>query len=110
MAMLFGSRSDNWAGPESDIDLGVLDARQLSSDEIFDLGFAVMEATGSDVDVVDMFEVPQPITKNILKGIRLFGSDECFAQLYTRHLIEQEDFGRLRHKALAARVAAWTRK
>ena len=108
LAMLFGSRATAQARPNSDVDLGVLAERALSPDVIADIAVAVSEHVDLEVDVVDLYDVPQPVTDYILRGIRLFGSDECFANIWTRHLIEKEDFGRLSDRAITGRVDAWT--
>lgn len=109
LAILFGSRADGDARPDSDIDLALLADAPLSGAVIREL----MEAIGSDldcpVDIVDLHDVPQPITGQALKGRRLLGDKRTWAELLTRHLIDSADFGPLRERILAERQAAWTR-
>ena len=69
----------------------------------------VSDVTGRDVDIVDLHDVPQPITGYVLRGKRLLGSDECFATLCTRHLIERKGFGRAREREVDRRVSEWIR-
>lgn len=107
--MLFGSVADRREGAESDVDLGLLDDGPLDMDAILEIVGSVGDVTGRMVDIVDLHDVPQPISGYVLRGKRLLGSDECFANLYTRHLIEREDFGRLRERMMTERVEAWTR-
>ena len=57
--------------------------------------FGMVAKIGWPADIVDLHDVPQPITGIALQGKRLFGSDECFASLCTRHLIEREGFVRV---------------
>ena len=109
LAMLFGSMSEDRARFDSDIDLGLLDTEPLTAETIFELGQSIIQATGWPTDIVDLYDVPQPITRSALKGTRLFGSDVCFATLYARHLIEQEDFGRLRERVMTERINRWTK-
>ena len=108
LAMLFGSMAEGRERFDSDIDLGLLDAGPLDSETIFEIGQNIAVEVGWPVDIVDLHGAPQPITRSALKGTRLFGSDECFASLYARHLIEQEDFGRLRKRLTVERLEAWT--
>ena len=109
LAMMFGSMAEGHARFDSDIDLGLLDTEPLDSEMLDEIGQNIVVKLGWPADIVDLHSVPQPITRSALKGKRLFGSNECFASLYTRHLIEKEGFGRLRERVMAERVAAWTR-
>ena len=108
LAMLFGSVAEGRERAESDVDIGLLDDGPLDMDAILEIAGGVGDVTGRMVDIVDLHDVPQPIAGYVLRGKRLLGSDECFASLYTRHLIEKEDFGRLRERMMAERVEAWT--
>ena len=109
LAMLFGSVAEGLARPDSDVDIGLLDEDPLDVDAIMAVAGAACDATGREVDIVDLHGVPQPITGYVLRGKRLLGSHECFATLYTRHLIEQEDFGRLRERMMLERIEPWIR-
>ena len=109
LAVLFGSAARGQTRFDSDVDLGVLDRRPLDSDVRFELAQAVGDETGMPGDIVDLYWAPTPITHIALRGTRLFGSDEHFAALCTRSVIEQEDFGRLRERLIDRRLAAWTR-
>ena len=108
LAMLFGSAADGRARVESDVDLGLLDEGPLDMDTILEIAGNVGDVTGRPVDIVDLHDVPQPITGYVLQGKRLLGSDECFASLCTRHLIEREGFGRVREREVVRRVEEWT--
>ena len=107
LAMLFGSVAEGREHFESDVDLGLLDNEPLDADTIIEIALDVGAEIGRPVDIVDVYGVPQPITGSVLQGKRLLGSDECFATLYTRHLIEREDFGRLRRRVMTERIDAW---
>ena len=109
LAMLFGSVAEGRARPDSDVDIGLLDEGPLDVDAMIEVAGAACDATGREVDIVDLHNVPQPVTGYVLRGKRLLGSDECFADLCTRHLIEREDFGRAREREVARRVAEWIR-
>ncbi len=107
LAMLFGSVAEGRGGVESDVDLGLLGEGPLEMDTILEIAGTVGDLTGRRIDIVDLHDVPQPITGYVLQGKRLPGSDECFASLCTRHLIEREGFGRVREREVARRVEEW---
>ena len=110
LAMLFGSMAEGRERFDSDMDLGLLDAEPLDADTIFEIGQSIVEKIGWPADIVGLHDVPQPITGIALQGKRLFGSDECFASLCTRHLIEREGFGRVRERELDKRIEEWNRQ
>lgn len=109
LAMLFGSFAEGRERLESDVDVALLDREPLDADTIFEITEAVGDEVGRHADIVDLHHTPQPITGIALTGTRLFGSDECYASLCTRNLIEREDFGRLRERLLDERIEAWIR-
>ncbi|NBC22814.1 MAG: nucleotidyltransferase domain-containing protein [Gammaproteobacteria bacterium] len=107
LAILFGSRASGSAGPESDVDLAVLLEEPLSAQRKEYIIEAVSLELGCPVDVVDLFEAPEPILGEVLKGRRLLGEDEVYARLLTRHVINVADFLPLRERLLDERRAAW---
>lgn len=109
LAILFGSRVDGDAGPDSDIDLALLAHAPLSGALVRELAEAIGSDLGCPVDIVDLHHAPQPITGQALKGRKLLGDNRTWAELLTRHLIDSADFGPLRERILAERQAAWTR-
>ena len=109
LAILFGSRVDGGARPDSDIDLALLADEPLSGTVIRELVEAIGRKLGCPVDIVDLHHAPQPITGQALNGRRLLGDNRTWAELLTRHLIDSADFGPLRERILAERQAAWTR-
>lgn len=69
---------------------------------------ALAEQTGRPVDLVDLATVTEPLLGQVVQhGRRLLGSDTQFAQLISRHLIEQADFMPYRNRVLAERRMAW---
>lgn len=109
LAILFGSRVDGDAGPDSDIDLALLADAPLSGALVRELAEAIGSDLGCPVDIVDLHHAPQPITGQAFKGRKLLGDNRTWAELLTRHLIDSADFGPLRERILAERQAAWTR-
>ena len=109
LAFLFGSVAEGCTRPGSDIDLGVLDAEPLSWRSVADLMDQVGEATGWEVDVIDLYKLPHPITRSAVRGICLFGSEECYVDFCTRYLVEREDFGRLQDRIVDERLSEWIR-
>ena len=109
LAILFGSRAGEDARSDSDIDLALLADEPLSGTIVLELTEAIGGEFGCPVDIVDLYHVPQPITGQVFKGIRLLGDNRTYAELLTRHLIDSADFLPLRQRTLAERQAAWTK-
>lgn len=106
--IVFGSVARGDARRDSDIDVAVDTGRRLSAADKRALISAVAEATGRPVDLVDLRAVGEPLLGQILAhGKRIFGSDEHYARLITRHLFDQADFLPYRDRILAERRRAW---
>ena len=109
LAFLFGSRATGEAGPDSDIDLGLLMDKPLSSELTLKLAGEIGQECACPVDIVDLHEGPQPILGQVLRGRRLLGDDRSYAELLKRHLFDSADFLPLRQRILQERQARWTR-
>jgi len=107
MAMLFGSRASGRARAGSDVDLAVLADRRLGGEEVLALMNDIAARTSLAVDVVDLFDLPQPVTAEALGGTRLLGDETTFADTVARNAAMYEDFGRLRERVLADRRREW---
>lgn len=69
---------------------------------------ALAASTGRAVDLVDLSRVTEPLLGEIVrKGRRILGSDEAFARLLNRHLIEQADFVPYQARVLEERSQTW---
>jgi len=63
------------------------------------------------VDLIDLFDPPQPLLGQIIKtGRRILGTDDAFANLAYRNIVDQADFMPLRTRALLERREAWISK
>jgi uncharacterized protein len=109
LAFLFGSHASGSARPDSDIDLAVLFERPVSADLKQALTEAIAAALGCAVDIVDLYDGPEPITGEVLQGERLLGDDAAYARLLTRHVMNVADFLPLRQRILDERRSAWIR-
>jgi predicted nucleotidyltransferase len=108
LAILFGSLASGQARPDSDLDLAVGCASPLAPGEKAALIGDLAEALGRPVDLVDLYGVGEPLLGQILRhGRRILGSDERYARLLSRHLIEAADFVPYRSRILAERRRAW---
>ena len=107
LAILFGSQATGNARPDSDIDLGLLAQTPLTSDFKLQLMQTIGAEFGRSVDIVDLYHVPEPITGQVFKGIRLIGSDTTYAELLTRHLLNVADFLPLHQRILTERRNRW---
>jgi len=84
---------------------------KLSSNEKIQLIEAFAQKIGRPVDLIDLFDPPQPLLGQIIKtGRRILGTDDAFANLAYRNMMDQADFMPLRTRALLERREAWTSK
>lgn len=107
LAILFGSLAAGNASPDSDIDLGILAQTPLSADFKLQLIQIIGAELGRPVDIVDLYHVPEPITGQVFKGVRLIGDDTTYANLLTRHLLNVADFLPLHQRILTERRNQW---
>ncbi len=112
LAILFGSVASGRQRADSDIDIGVAAAKQnLTALEKMALIGALAERTGRPVDLIDLNAVSEPLLGQIVRhGRRVLGNDTLYAELISRHLIEQADFMPYRTRLLAERRMAWIGK
>jgi uncharacterized protein len=111
LAILFGSVASGEANAQSDLDLAVIAEKPLQAAEKIQLIEALAMATGRPVDLVDVFAAPEPLLGQVIKhGRRILGSDEAYAKLIYKHLIEQADFVPLQNRILSERRMAWIGK
>lgn len=109
MAILFGSVATGRATRDSDLDLAVSAKHPLDAEQKLSLIADLAEATGRPVDLIDLHHVGEPLLAQILKhGQRLLGSNENYARLLTRHLLDEADFMPYYRRVLAERRQAWT--
>lgn len=108
LAILFGSMATFSERPDSDIDIAVLARQPLDAQNKAALIEAIAHISGRAVDLIDLHTVGEPLLGEILRGQRLLGSDERYAELLTRHLIDAADFGPLQQRILKERRDAWT--
>jgi predicted nucleotidyltransferase len=109
LAILFGSVATGRATRDSDLDLAVAADHPLDAEEKLNLIADLAEATGRPIDLIDLHRVGEPLLGQIFKyGKRLLGSDEHYARLLTRHLIDEADFMPYYRRVLAERRQAWT--
>lgn len=107
LAILFGSQAMGCVRPDSDIDLGILSQEPLSAGFRLQLMQAISAEFGRPVDIVDLFHVPEPITGQVLQGIRLVGGDTACGNLLYRHLLNVADFLPLHQRMLTERRNRW---
>lgn len=107
LAILFGSMATGKARADSDIDLGLLAQAPLTAGLTLQLIQAIGAEFGRPVDIVDLYHVPEPITGQVLKGIRLYGDNATYARLLTRHLLNVADFLPLHQRILTERRNKW---
>ncbi len=107
LAILFGSVAKNSARLDSDIDIAILANHPLSATEKTKLIEAIALTCDRPVDLVDLRTAGEPLLGEILKGVRITGSDQNYARLLTRHLLDAADFLPLQQRILQARREKW---
>ena len=108
LAILFGSQADPARTKhfDSDIDLAIMTAEPVSSHFKMELIQAISTELDRPVDIV-VNDAPEPILGEVLKGQRLLGDHNTYAQLLTRHLLNVADFLPLRQRILKERRGRW---
>ena len=107
LVILFGSVADGSENPDSDIDLALLGNTPLPPTLRIDLTERIATKLGRPVDIIDVYDAPEPILGEALKGRRIVGDNTTFAQLLTRHLFNAADFLPLRQRILKERRTRW---
>jgi predicted nucleotidyltransferase len=108
LAIVFGSLASGRHRPNSDLDLAVRAPVVLGAAARLALIGELAGATGRAIDLVDLRRVGEPLLGQVLRhGHRLRGSDEAFAALLHRHLLDAADFMPYVQRMLAERRARW---
>jgi len=106
--ILFGSVARQEERFDSDIDIAVDLGHPMDAEERSSLMAEISARTARPVDLVDLAKAGEPLLGQILtKGRRVAGSDEAYAALLSRHLIDQADFLPYRNRILDERRKAW---
>jgi len=106
-AILFGSAAIRDTNPFSDLDIAVQSKQSIDSEFRMKLIEHLASQFGRPIDLIDLRTVGEPLLGEILKGIRLFGSNHDYAQLLNRHLVDAADFIPLQQRILKARRDSW---
>jgi predicted nucleotidyltransferase len=111
LAIVFGSVATDEATPQSDVDVAVRAGQPLTPAQKIELIGDLALASGRAVDLVDLRCIGEPLLGQILAhGQRLLGSDEAYAELLHRHLIDAADFMPYVERILVQRRRAWIGK
>lgn len=111
LVILFGSVASASAQTHSDLDVAVLARQPLMAEEKMRIIEALALEIGRPVDLIDLFATPEPITGQVIKhGRRVLGGNSVFAELLSRHLLEQADFVPIQERILSERRTAWIGK
>ena len=108
-AYIFGSIARGTETPESDLDLAVQSTAPLTTKQQITLIEDLALATGRAIDLIDLKTAGEPLLGEILKGLRLLGSNETHAELIKRHLFDSADFLPYVERILAERRSQWTK-
>lgn len=111
LVFVFGSVAKGRATFDSDLDVAYYGKAPLTSQQKMQLITELGQKTGRPIDLVDLFDLPEPLLGQVLtSGRRLKGSDSAYAALLNRHLVAQADFVPLQNRILVERRVAWIGK
>lgn len=92
LALLFGSAAFGRERENSDVDVALLCETPLSGQERLSLAAELDRSIGREVDLVDLYGVPEPLTGEALQGRVLIDRGGARIELTLRHLANVEDF------------------
>jgi len=108
LAMVFGSLASGRANRDSDLDLAVYTGRPIESGDKVALIQLLSEKVGRPVDLIDLATVGEPLLGQIVQHGRIvYGDKADYAELTTRHLVNQADFVPYQNRLLAERRRRW---
>lgn len=111
IVLVFGSVASGKATAQSDLDIAVLASRPLSVQKKISLINALAGSFGRPVDLVDLSQAGEPLLGQILQhGRRILGKGQYYAELLSKHLLDQADFVPYQNRILAERRKAWIGK
>lgn len=111
LAVLFGSTAGGRHGPLSDLDVAVLADTVLDTQQRIAIIDALALDWGRAIDLVDLSRTGQPLLNQIVRHGRIvMGSQESWAQLIYRNILDQSDFVPLRERILKERRERWIGK
>jgi len=108
LVIVFGSVAAGRQRPDSDLDIAVRAGQVLTATQKMALIEDLALATGRAIDLIDLRTVGEPLLGQVLAhGRRVLGSDEAFADLLRRHLIDSADFMPCVQRILEHRRGTW---
>ncbi len=107
LAISLGSQAFGNTRSDSDIDLSLLAETPLTSDIKLQLIKALGVAFGRPIDIVDLYHAAEPILGRVFKGTKLYGDNTIYANLLTKHLLNNADFLPLKQRILTERRKRW---
>ncbi len=108
VVIVFGSMATGRQRPDSDLDLAVMAARPLTVAQRMALVGELALVTGRAIDLVDLRTVGEPLLGEVLvHGRRVLGSDQAFAELLSKHVLDAADFLPYAQRMIDQRRRAW---
>ena len=108
LVVLFGSMARGAETLDSDVDLAVQAECPLTVEQKMGITEALALEFNRPVDLIDLRTVGQPLLGEIVaEGRRIKGSNEDWAQLIFRNIMDNEDFVPLQKRILRERRKAW---
>ncbi len=84
---LYGSFSEGFAGPRSDVDIAILTRNPLPEGRLAELAQELMDLSGRDVDLVDLSRASTVLQMQIIsRGRRLYCRDPFLCERFETHV------------------------
>ena len=108
LIVVFGSVASGQQRPGSDLDVGILAARALSSKQKMAMNNALALAFNRPIDLIDLRTAGQPLLSEIIaSGRPIHDADDEWGNLIYRNIMENEDFTPLQQRILREKRQAW---
>jgi len=107
-AIVFGSIADGRETAQSDLDIAIKADHKMDSELKISLIEALARSTGRSIDLIDLRTAGQPLLGEIIEtGTRILGSNDEFASLVMKNLLDRADFLPYRERILKYRRETW---
>lgn len=110
LAILFGSYAKGTENSQSDVDLGIqlISGKAMTANEKLNYLSTLQELLKTNVDLIDLKTVGQPLLSEIMKhGKLLKGSATQYADLALKNINTSQDFMPAIDSMMAARRKRW---
>lgn len=111
LAILFGSAASKQLSETSDLDIAISTHLPLTAEIKWEIIQQLSNELGRPIDLIDLKNASPLLTAEIIKnGKRLLGTDTCYGEFLSRHIMDYEDFAPLQKRILKERRERWIKQ